>query len=82
MTKYIYIFLFYIVILPACANDQTEVEKISRHKADSLFQLQIPALEGSIDSICIHKMNYALQYKLDSIVLQRKSEIIKLQKGL
>lgn len=69
-------------MLFACGHDQTEMEKISRHKADSLFQLRIPVLEGRLDSICVQKMNDALQYKLDSIVLQRKSEIIKLQEGL
>lgn len=68
--------------LASCTGNHTELEQISRHRADSVFQLQIPALDMQLDSMCIQKMEYALQFKLDSIIQQRKSEIIKLQEGL
>ncbi|MBK8954508.1 MAG: hypothetical protein IPM34_02995 [Saprospiraceae bacterium] len=71
-----------LMLFISCGGDKTEIEKISRVKADSIFQLQKPDLELKLDSLCKYKLEQALQYKLDSIVGQRKSEIIKLQEGL
>lgn len=74
-------FILFFSLL-ACGADQTELEKESRHQADSLFNLRRPQLELELDSICQMKLKNAMETQLDSIIEVRKSEIIKLQEGL
>jgi len=71
-----------LLLIASCNGDRTEMEKISRHRADSLFNAMKPALEQQLDSVCQYKISHALQTQLDSLVEARKAEIIKLQQGL
>lgn len=74
--------LTFCFLLMACSNDHHKIEQISRKRADSIFQLQLPYLDSQLDSLCNLKYSAGFQSKLDSLVEQRRAEIINLQEGL
>ncbi len=80
--KSIIIFICLIGILSSCQEETPKMERQVKLSADSLFQIERALLTRELDSICVQYKHTYHQSILDSIVLQRKKEILQLQQGL
>lgn len=75
-------FILIGMVILSCRKNINSLEKKAKYQADSLFQLEYPLVNNSLDSLCNLKKQNRMHVLLDSVVEIRKQEIIELQKGL
>lgn len=64
----------------SCTTRQVEPTRASRRAIDTIFQKQVLVLQPQFDSICNMKMDSFFQAAVDSMITERRSEMLELVK--
>ncbi|HRH99613.1 MAG TPA: hypothetical protein PK006_01060 [Saprospiraceae bacterium] len=67
-----------ILILVSCSDQNVQIQKLAKHKSDSLFYAEIKVFDSLADSLCLIYKSNMKQIFIDSLIQQRKVEIEKI----